>query len=880
MSSSMKSTRKQSSAKSETTAASSVGSASSSATGSVTGSATGSATGSVAGSVTDGALANPKLAASHHKLAPVRRKNRQRLHRQSKAERGPQGPVSISASKSSMTQDTQADEKVVEGRVQKDGVPSAAGSKAPATADGPAKPGDVELAHPATSENPKATAFTSLPWSSEHPAASSSDTAAPKTSANKGKRGTQSLNALIALLDVRAKTPSSKEEKAGLDLRRIVKVLLVLFVIIVVLGFVVFLRARGNAQRERFCTTKGCEEHKRRIEGQLDKSVDPCDDFGAHVCGGWASRKEFLLSRSQMTDMHLAWLYKLPTTLEAGVARFPVGMKVDAMFKSCMTPGKSQVSLMKEFMKERGIMWPEQPPENVTPAMVLFDLSFNWNVHLWLTLKVLPEIPGKVKRRLFFAPNDLMLFWKAVFNEIPDQYLESVYAALFKMCANDASKVPDVQKAALTLQTLRYVFNTLVPSCPCKARTPALIHLIDIDNITSLPIAAHMKDMFNAVLGIAPPVTLDEMLLWNDLSLIENVWTILEHFNDTVLLRHLSYLFVYAYAAVAYPTGFLQAIHGSKTRAKEELPRFCAVQIEPAFKLLVAAMASVAHFTDLERHHIVEYLEHIVEVASNKTMASDWMDTKIKNAALEKLSNVHTVLWPSQKFLTANALENVYKIFPDSASSFTKFWIETRRSQRQLFGSEAAAEELVLGDNAQLPYVTYVDMLNRLSLSLGALAPPLYYPDGTHAMLHGGVLYMYARALMGAIDNKGITINSQGEMMTSWASDDVLDTFEQRILGCLPDNVSIFPEVPAMEVAYEAFKLHFGEDETQLSEELTEEKVFFITACLSTCATTPADNLYGGDCNKAVMNFAPFAKAFSCPEGSKMNPVTKCSFYD
>ncbi|KAL3180431.1 hypothetical protein MRX96_008992 [Rhipicephalus microplus] len=92
--------------------------------------------------------------------------------------------------------------------------------------------------------------------------------------------------------------------------------------------------------RERFCTTKGCEEHKRRIEGQLDKSVDPCDDLGTHVCGGWASRKEFLLSRSQMTDMHLAWLYKLSTTLEAGVARLPVGMKVDEMFKSCMTPGK------------------------------------------------------------------------------------------------------------------------------------------------------------------------------------------------------------------------------------------------------------------------------------------------------------------------------------------------------------------------------------------------------------------------------------------------------------------------------------------------------------------------------------------------------------
>ncbi|KAL1419533.1 hypothetical protein MTO96_025277 [Rhipicephalus appendiculatus] len=62
--------------------------------------------------------------------------------------------------------------------------------------------------------------------------------------------------------------------------------------------------------------------------------------------------------------------------------------------------------------------------------------------------------------------------------------------------------------------------------------------------------------------------------------------------------------------------------------------------------------------------------------------------------------------------------------------------------------------------------------------------------------------------------------------------------------------------------------------------DLTEEKVFFITACLSTCAKTPAENFYGGDCNKAMMNFAPFAKAFNCPKGSKMKPATQCSFYD
>ncbi|KAH8026908.1 hypothetical protein HPB51_000030 [Rhipicephalus microplus] len=97
----------------------------------------------------------------------------------------------------------------------------------------------------------------------------------------------------------------------------------------------------------------------------------------------------------------------------------------------------------------------------------------------------------------------------------------------------------------------------------------------------------------------------------------------------------------------------------------------------------------------------------------NKTGASSWLDSRIKKAALEKLSNVQTVVWPSQKFLSPSRLEEVYKHFPEDATSFTEFWIEARRSQRLLFGTDAATEELLLGNNYNLPYVEYVQVLNH-----------------------------------------------------------------------------------------------------------------------------------------------------------------------
>ncbi|XP_075721631.1 endothelin-converting enzyme 1-like [Rhipicephalus microplus] len=266
--------------------------------------------------------------------------------------------------------------------------------------------------------------------------------------------------------------------------------------------------------------------------------------------------------------------------------------------------------------------------------------------------------------------------------------------------------------------------------------------------------------------------------------------------------------------------------------------------------------------------------------AIEKILASTWLDSNTSRVAVRKLENVRTILWPAEKFLEPMKLEKTYESFPESAASFIEYWIETRRRQRALFGTDAAAEELLISSSKALPYARYTHVLNQLSMPLGALALPLYCPEGTKGMLHGGLLYLYAQALVGALDSDGVRVDPQGNIGPSWLGETSRKAFEQRTFGCLPNSGNIFPEIPAMEVAYASFKRQHQRNDSQLSEELTEEKVFFITACMITCAMTPADNVYGGDCNKAVMNFAPFAEAFQCAPGSNMNPERKCTFFD
>ncbi|KAH7972730.1 hypothetical protein HPB52_016329 [Rhipicephalus sanguineus] len=532
------------------------------------------------------------------------------------------------------------------------------------------------------------------------------------------------------------------------------------------------------------------------IEEQLDRGVGACDDFYAHVCNRWKPKKEFSdLSRSALSDMVMQWLSYLPTTLSKGTALLPVGRKAAAMFNSCMTETGSHVDILKKFMNAHGLVWPEEPDENRLPADALLDLSFNWNVHLWFTLNILPGFEQSERRRIFMKPNNLMPLWKAVLKQIPKPYYRNVYTVLFKMFANSTQSLPDDNQITAVYNTLQQVFDTLVPPCPCKPRVPGLFTMKDIDKVSPVPVAQYLQDKSNLVLGVKPPITSDDMLLLSDLSLLTRVIGLIGTLNDRDIVRHLSWLFVQAYAAVADPAAVLLLLHGSKQHAEHQRPLFCAIQVEASYELLVAALASAAYFSQEQRRDIDRHL-----------------------AAILELKNVRTILWPSEKFLEPTELEDAYKNFTESATSFPEYWIETRRSQRALFGTDAAAEELLISGSKTLPYARYTHVLNQLSLPLGAVAPPLYHAGGTKAMLHGGLLYLYAQALVGAVDSDGVKVDPQGNIGPSWLAETSRKAFEQRTLECLPNDGNIFAEIPAMEVAYAAFKRQQRSNDTQLSE--------------------------------------------------------------
>ncbi|XP_037519830.2 uncharacterized protein LOC119396618 [Rhipicephalus sanguineus] len=104
-----------------------------------------------------------------------------------------------------------------------------------------------------------------------------------------------------------------------------------------------------------------------------------------------------------------------------------------------------------------------------------------------------------------------------------------------------------------------------------------------------------------------------------------------------------------------------------------------------------------------------------------------------------------------------------------------------------------------------------------------------------------------------------------------------------------PEYDGPFPEIPALEVSYAAFrhqqdlKVEDVEQDNRhrrIMSAFTEQQVFFITACFTLCRLPKTIKSFGGDCNKAAMHFEPYAAAFKCKPGSRMNPSVKCPYFN
>ncbi|XP_037270615.2 neprilysin [Rhipicephalus microplus] len=675
--------------------------------------------------------------------------------------------------------------------------------------------------------------------------------------------------------------------KRGLILKRAVIFILLTCVAGAVLIYLLWLYSSNPSTDRGFCNSTDCDDYEALIDTLLNRSVDPCDDFSAFVCSAWKSLSSHNhWSRSSREDVVDAWSKNFEVVLRKGKKYLEVGEKPLTMLNLCQYSSTydatSSVELLQRFMEERKIRWPGQPQQDVDPLEVLLDLDINWGMAVWIHVEFLRKQGASGQRALRVSSAGRIREWLSRCQQLVSAgSFYEYWRKHYMLFATSGAPTPTHQQGNRTAQVQIAVLQQLLEAS--RNNTAIQFLLKDLQSRTPRIPSERWIATLNAKMNVYPAFTGDDCIIASQPVLLTALNKITSAFHHDDIMENIAWSFVQMIAPVVdvsilslFPRQSNLSPDSDAEVTAALLFAFCSWEVESAYRLLVTSLNTIANFPLEVRQEIDTRLTDIRHAAVDKIDAIEWLMPQWKRRAQGKLNASRILLWPSEELLSSTALSFMYRGFPTSDLNIIKLWLRVRMSVHQL---ALEYEEVVhMPANLVLPLVDYDYLLNSVHISTQTLSPPVYYKQGTHAMFYGGLGFLYASQLVRALDAEGLRIDAEGDIVDELWLSPLWRHAVMDVAACLSGGGSYFPEIPALEVTYKALETALSREGGQrLRIGFSERQLFFITICFLTCSQPGTEP--PADCNKAMMNFPPFANAFGCRNSSKMKPARQCSFF-
>ncbi|KAI6195799.1 hypothetical protein M3Y94_01030500 [Aphelenchoides besseyi] len=280
-----------------------------------------------------------------------------------------------------------------------------------------------------------------------------------------------------------------------------------------------------------------------------------------------------------------------------------------------------------------------------------------------------------------------------------------------------------------------------------------------------------------------------------------------------------------------------------------------------------------------------------------------WMSEDDKKVAVEKFKSLKFAYPTIKKRKRIDLVKNYEQ------QNFVQL-VELLQQLRRNEGFRAAANEEDTNDDSEErqnsnSFVFHFNK-NKLFIPAANAKDPFYQQKTKTQALNYGMTGQYLTGKMVlAVLNDGATIDSTLKTRDWWSAETtkqfqrtsqcMANVFKKTEVEELPgtklsDSEETMEEYLGIQFAYEAYKKNVGNsDSPLLGYPLTGEQNFFISYAMRNCANRNVNNLRyltkQGDIpekyqvNVLLANTEAFAKAFSCPVGSAMNPKDKCKSY-
>ncbi|XP_065304416.1 endothelin-converting enzyme-like 1 [Dermacentor albipictus] len=662
--------------------------------------------------------------------------------------------------------------------------------------------------------------------------------------------------------------------------------LLALLLLAAVLVFVAFSMPNPDVvQAPRLCTSTDCADHATALgvgkyseEGTRDQS-DPCLDFGAFVCSAAPIRHPWT-RLPLMTQV----LFEYATQLGRRVSSVAVLAKATMVMRTCLdssTRSDGDVERLLEFMDGRSFDWPidegalGDPFDYSRPLKALVELSAKWALPLWFDID-LRRSGSQQGRTIVQTSSAMAAVWLKLHIELEKLRLSAIYvetflSTLISKRGAAPSFIAFLRRDSAEVQSK--VFQHLNDAVVADIRDPKLMYLRSLGTEGHLP--QLRSDEWARVLQWAfqgePAITADDAFLATNIYVIRSMRRIFERMTALEVLFHTTWWFLQAVGPLASRTLSSFTVPSEIGSIVNKLS--CGLHVEAVYHAALATKSKL-EFSAPQRLAIGDLLRSVMKTALDKIRTMRGASDRARATLEAAFSNTTATVWPWGELSVLKSLEQYYGTSTGSLSAFGE-WLSIRLQVQRFVGDrerDLATKVFRLESNRLASY----DLIdNVILLCAAALTPPLYYTNGTSAMVYGGLGFVLGAEVAHTLHSFLALLKEEAAILPSG------EQLLEMLWGISPcsDTYHWFPAVGGLQLAHAAYtRFRYAEDDVPLAlmRNYTAEQVFFMTFCLTLCDYHSIKGWSSKMCNHAVKHLPAFAHAFKCPPESPMSTKPVC----
>ncbi|XP_069975809.1 neprilysin-2-like isoform X2 [Penaeus vannamei] len=680
------------------------------------------------------------------------------------------------------------------------------------------------------------------------------------------------------------------------------------------------------------CLTKGCVQAASKLIDSMDEAVNPCDDFFRFSCGGFLQKKiipDEKSSLSRFNEISDDLQEKLRGLVEADPSDddSPATKMVKNLYKSCMDTDRINergLNPLKEILTQMG-GWP------VVEGSSWDSSAFDWHTNVYINRKlgysldyifdfsVTTNIKNSTWRIIDIDQPPLGMpsrkYLLKGFNDSDVQAYYNYQISMAELLGADRETAERELKESLEFEI--QIANYSLPKEERRNATK-LYNLMTVAELQEKVPEIPWLQYFNTILSPFHEINIDEPVVVGVPDYVKNLGKLLTRTPKRVIANYM--LWRVTAASVGYLTDdardiqlqYSKKIVGKGTRE----PRWkeCMGSVSGSLSHAVGSMYARAFFKEDAKAAADEMVRYIRAEFDEILRSIDWMDEATRERAMAKAKAITPHIAYPPELLEDDKLTDLY----DGLEISNGDLLENMRNLT-IFGTNYSFKKLREKIDkkdwknhgaAAVVNAFYSPLENSIQFPAGILQGVFFEAERPKYMNFGAIGYVIGHEITHGFDDSGRQFDEKGDLRDWWEKE-TKDKFLEKAkciiyqygnytakevnmnlngINTQGENIADNGGIKEAYYAYLQWAKDNGEERPLPGLPFSTRQLFWLSAANVWCgkyrpeslklriltgAHSPAEFRVNGP----FSNLPEFAKDWSCPADSKMNPAKRCAVW-